>query len=93
MPQDYAKQFDAQTTSTYGKHQVATGPYMIKNDSSGNVKAIGYRPGTLIELVRNPNWDAKTSCRPAYVDEILFKEGYHDPTVQTQMILERRRPT
>ena len=87
VPPGYAKQFDSQTTSTYGMHQVATGPYMIKNDSSGNINGVGYRPGTLIELVRNPNWNAKTSWRPAYADQILFKEGFQDPTVQTKMIL------
>jgi peptide/nickel transport system substrate-binding protein len=37
--------------------------------------------------VRNPNWDAKTSWRPAKADEILFKEGFQDPTVLTRQIL------
>jgi peptide/nickel transport system substrate-binding protein len=87
VPAAYAKTFDSRTTSTYGMHQVATGPYMIKNDSSGNISGVGYRPGTLIELVRNPNWNPKTSWRPAYADEILFKEGFQDPTVQTKMVL------
>jgi peptide/nickel transport system substrate-binding protein len=65
----------------------ATGPNMNKNDASGNINGVGYRPGTLIELVRNPNWNAKTSWRPAHADQILFKEGFQDPTVQTKMIL------
>src|SRR4029079_6522813 len=68
-------------------HQVATGPYMIKNDSSGNINGIGYKPGQLIELVRNPNRNAKTAWRPAHADEVLFKEGYQDPTVMTRTIL------
>jgi peptide/nickel transport system substrate-binding protein len=87
VPASYARKFDSQTTSTYGAHQVATGPYMIKNDSSGNISGVGYKPGQLIELVRNPNWSAKTSWRPAYADEVLFKEGFQDPTIQTKMIL------
>jgi len=87
VPREYAKQFDDQTTSTYGMHQVATGPYMIKNDSSGNINGVGYKPGQLIDLVRNPNWSAKTSWRPAHASEVLFKEGYQDPTVMTRTIL------
>ena len=30
-----AKRFDAKPSSTYGAHQVATGPYMVENDDSG----------------------------------------------------------
>jgi peptide/nickel transport system substrate-binding protein len=87
VPQEYASKYDAQAASTYGMHQVATGPYMIANNSSGSINGIGYKPGQLIELVRNPNWNAKTSWRPAYADKILFKEGYQDPTVQARTIL------
>ena len=65
-------------------HQVATGPYMIKNNASGSINGVGYKPGQLIDLVRNPNWNAKTSWRPAYANQIVFKEGYQDPTVLTQ---------
>ena len=49
---EYARKFDNQTQSTYGLHQVATGPYMIKNDASGNINGVGYQPNKLIELVR-----------------------------------------
>jgi len=87
VPPEYAHKFDAQTQSDYGLHQVATGPYMIKADASGNINGVGYRPGQEIELVRNPNWNAKTSWRPAYADQIVFKEGFEDPTVQTRQIL------
>jgi peptide/nickel transport system substrate-binding protein len=87
VPRDYASTFDAQTQSTYGLHQVATGPYMIENDAGGNINGVGYKPGQLIELVRNPNWNAKTSWRPAYADKIMFKEGFQDPTVQARTIL------
>ena len=87
VPASYARPFDAETVSTYGLHQVATGPYMIKNNASGSINGIGYQPNKLIELVRNPNWNAKTSWRPANADEILFKEGFQDPTVMTRQIL------
>jgi peptide/nickel transport system substrate-binding protein len=87
VPREYAAKYDNETTSTYGMHQVSTGPYMIKNDASGNINGIGYKPGQLIDLVRNPNWNRKTSWRPAHVDEVLFKEGYQDPTVMTRTIL------
>jgi peptide/nickel transport system substrate-binding protein len=85
VPPEYARKFDAKTTSDYGTHQVATGPYMIRNDSSG--KLTGYTPGQRIVLVRNPNWNPSTSWRPAFADQIVFREGFQDPTVMTQMIL------
>src|SRR3954454_17881708 len=51
VPKEYAEKFDKKAPSTYGENQVATGPYMIQNDSSG--KAIGWTPGRRIHLVRN----------------------------------------
>ena len=38
-------------------HQVATGPYMIENNSSGELT--GYTPNKEIHLVRNPNWEPR----------------------------------
>ena len=87
VPASYARKFDSKAVSDYGLHQVATGPYMIKANNNGNINGVGYQPGKLITLVRNPNWNAKTSWRPAYANEILFKEGFQDPTVQTRQIL------
>jgi peptide/nickel transport system substrate-binding protein len=84
VPADYARKFDTGTSSSYGMHQVATGPYMIQNSSSG--KITGYQPGREIVLVRNPNWSPKSSWRPAYADRVVFREGF-DPTVATQQIL------
>ena len=68
VPEEYAKEFDAENPSTYGINQVATGPYMIENDAEGELT--GYEPGKAIRIVRNPNWDPETDFRPAYVDEI-----------------------
>ena len=82
VPEEYAKQYDAENPSTYGEHQVATGPYMIQNDcvdDSGEIvgkdcdEATGYTPSKEIHLVRNPNWDGEggsprtgTSVRPIW---------------------------
>jgi peptide/nickel transport system substrate-binding protein len=87
VPEEYASKYDDKKQSDYGFHQVATGPYMIKNDKSGNVSGVGYIAEQRIELVRNPNWDKKTDFRPAYADKVVFKEGFEDPTVMTKEIL------
>jgi peptide/nickel transport system substrate-binding protein len=85
VPKEYAEKFDKETPSKYGQNQVFTGPYMIENDSSG--KLTGYTPGNVIKLVRNPNWDASTDYKPAYVDSITIKEG-NDPQVASRQVLE-----
>jgi peptide/nickel transport system substrate-binding protein len=77
VPPEYARRFDSKTTSDYGQHQIATGPYMLQT----------YQPGRRIVLVRNPNWKASTSWRPAFADRVVFKEGFQDPTVMTRTIL------
>ncbi len=86
VPKEYAEEFDAEKSSTYGQNQVATGPYMIENDAQG--KAIGYEPLQRIHLVRNPNWDANLDNRPAYVDEITIEQGNDDATVLSRRILD-----
>jgi len=85
VPEEYAKKFDAQNPSGYGTHVVATGPYMIENNSSGTLT--GYSPGKEIKLVRNPNWDASTDWRPAYLDTIDIQEGFSDTVSATKKIL------
>ena len=85
VPEAYAKEFDAEPSSTYGEHQLATGPYMISNDAEGN--ATGYEPGRRIHLVRNPNWDKSLDFKPAYLDEIDNLQGNDDPGVSSQRIL------
>ena len=72
VPPEYAQQYDSQTLSNYGLHQVATGPYMIKDNASGNINGVGYQPGKLIDLVRNPNWNAKheLAARPRRPDPL-----------------------
>ncbi len=82
VPESYAKKFDAQTPSTYDQHVVFTGPYQVKHDASG--KVTGRRPGKLIEIERNPNWDKSTDYRPAFLDSIRIEEGNDDQTVATR---------
>jgi peptide/nickel transport system substrate-binding protein len=77
VPEDYAKKYDTGAASTYGMHQVFTGPYMIKGAGTGTVPSDGYAPNRILDLVRNPSWDRSTdSIRKAYADEIVIKEGY-----------------
>jgi peptide/nickel transport system substrate-binding protein len=87
VPEEYAKEFDAESPSTYGEHVTFTGPYMVENNSSGELT--GYTPGKEINLVRNPNWDGEATgdFRPAYLDTITIQEGFADPTSAAQKIL------
>jgi peptide/nickel transport system substrate-binding protein len=75
VPKEYAEKFDKDKPSAYVNYQVATGPYMLKNNAAGKVIGIGYIPGKSATLVRNPNWNPKTDYRPAYLNEIDIKIG------------------
>jgi peptide/nickel transport system substrate-binding protein len=86
VPKEYAEKFDKHKPSDYGNFQVATGPYMFKNDKSGKVLGIGYVPGKSATLVRNPNWNAATDVRPAYLDEIRQKTGGSNPIIGRQVL-------
>jgi len=85
VPEAYAAKYDKENPSTYGEHQLATGPYMIENDSSG--AATGYEPAKRIHLIRNPSWDKTLDYKPAYLDEIDNLEGNDDPGVSSRRIL------
>jgi len=78
VPEELARRLDAGKSSTYGAHQVATGPYMLES----------YRPGRRIRLVRNPNWDAQLDTRPAYLDAIEIREGNADVALMSRRILQ-----
>ena len=88
VPAEYAAPFDAAKTTTYGRHQVATGPYMVANDAQGN--AVGYQPGKRLLLVRNPNWDAASDFRPAYADRIVIELDAADTIKASRRILSGR---
>jgi peptide/nickel transport system substrate-binding protein len=75
VPKEYAEKFDKNKPSDYVDYEVATGPYMLKNNAAGKVLGVGYVPGKSATLVRNPNWNPKTDYRPAYLNEIDIKIG------------------
>src|SRR5919204_586411 len=78
IPQGYAAKYDSQTpSSTYGQHQIDTGPYYVQT----------YKPGTEIVLARNPNWNSKLDFRPAYLDKIDIQEGFSDTASAGRKIL------
>jgi peptide/nickel transport system substrate-binding protein len=76
IPKSYAAKYDKASQSTYGQHQVFTGPYMIKGANTGTVPGQGYTSNRVLDLVRNPNWSKTTDFRPAHFNEIVVKEGY-----------------
>ena len=88
VPEEYAKEFDAENPSTYGENQVSTGPYMIENDPKTG-ELTGYTPNKEIHLIRNPNWEASDAdFRPAYLDEITFQEGFADTVSASKKVLD-----
>jgi peptide/nickel transport system substrate-binding protein len=75
VPKEYAEKYDKNKPSNYADYQVATGPYMLKNEASGKVLGVGYVPGKSALLVRNPNWKESGDIRPACLNEISIKIG------------------
>ena len=92
VPQEFAGPMDKKSPTTYGSQSiVATGPYMIKSDSTGKFAGIGYQTGKSLTLVRNPNWDPNTYSSqfkpPAYLNQINVNIG-GDATVIGQQVLK-----
>ena len=88
VPPEFAKPLDAHKPTTYGsEYLVATGPYMLKSDSTGKFLGIGYQPGKSATLVRNPRWNLHTDFRPAYLDQIDINIGA-ESTVIGQKVLQ-----
>src|SRR3954451_22156015 len=88
VPEEYAKEFDAKSPSTYNTHVAFSGPYMVKNNSSGSLT--GYKAGKSISIVRNPNWNGPETgdYRPAYLDEIFLRTNATDANVAGRQVLE-----
>src|SRR3954452_15819889 len=82
VPEDYAKRYDRGSQTSYGDHQVFTGPYLIKS----------YRPARTIELVRNPDWNGRDTgdFRPAYLDSITFHGGQEIGLASRQILTGTR---
>jgi peptide/nickel transport system substrate-binding protein len=89
VPEEYAREFDAENPSTYGQYVTFTGPYMVENDPQTG-ELTGYTPGKEIRMVRNPNWDgdATGDFRPAYLDSIHIQEGFSDTASASRRILD-----
>jgi peptide/nickel transport system substrate-binding protein len=93
VPPEFAGPLDKKSPTTYGtEYLVATGPYMLKSDSTGKFAGIGYQTGKSATLVRNPNWNPATDYRPAYLDQINVNIG-GDATVIGQQVLKATGPT
>src|SRR3954452_19268926 len=54
------------------------------NTASGSLS--GYRSGKSIQLVRNPNWDAATDYRPAYLTSILIRTDVADSSAAARQV-------
>ena len=88
VPPEYAGPMDRHNPTTYGTtYTVASGPYMLQSDKTGRFSGIGYQSGKSAVLVRNPNWNAKSDYRPAYLDRIVFNIG-GDANVIGQQVLK-----
>lgn len=88
VPRDYAQKFDASNPSTYGQHQVFTGPYMIKGAGTGTVPGSSYQTGKLLLLVRNPSWQQSSDPIRAQHFTTITVKGGNDITVASRQILD-----
>jgi peptide/nickel transport system substrate-binding protein len=87
VPREFAAPLDARKPTAYGaSYIVATGPYMLRANSKGKFLDLGYQQGKSATLIRNPNWNAATDRRPAYLDRIDIKIG-GDPNVIGRQVL------
>ena len=87
VPKSFAAPLDAKKPTAYGStSEVATGPYMIKADSTGKFIGIGYQPGKSLTLVRNPNWVPGSTPQPAYLDQININIGGDQNVIGPQVL-------
>jgi peptide/nickel transport system substrate-binding protein len=86
VPKEYAEKFDKHRPSDYADYEVATGPYMLKNNAAGKVLGIGYKPGSSATLVRNPNWRRASDFRPAYLNEIRIEIGGNSAAIDRRVL-------
>src|SRR3954471_698529 len=74
VPPEYARRFDRLPRSTYGWHQVATGPCRIAPERAGLLPPAD---APRITLERNPAWDSGQDFRPAFLNRIVLEQ--HSP--------------
>ena len=90
VPEAYAREYDARRPSTYGQHQVFTGPYMIESDATGNIKGSATSPAS------RSSWSATrtgtprpTSGRPTSTRSL---QGGHRPERRDAADPQRQQP-
>ncbi len=93
IPKEYAAKYDNKTTSDYGFHQAATGPYMFEANDDGNIKGEGYTPGRSMKLVRNPNWSRKNGLPARVRGRDRGQGGIHRHIGRRPPDPQRRLPT
>jgi peptide/nickel transport system substrate-binding protein len=87
VPKSFAAPLDAKKPTAYGStSEVASGPYMIKADSTGKFIGIGYQPGKSLTLVRNPNWQPGDGPQPAYLNQININIGGDQNVIGPQVL-------
>ncbi len=87
VPPEYARRFDRLPHSTYGRHQVFTGPYRIAAAPGGLLPAAD---APQLTLERNPSWDADEDFRPAFVDRIVLDQRSPGPVALAGRVLGGR---
>ena len=84
VPEEYAKQFDAQSPSTKracGRDGAVHGAQRCEGQHGGVQGRQHDR------LVRNPNWRRETDERPAHVDAIRIRTNASDSTIAARQVL------
>ncbi|HEX6390236.1 MAG TPA: ABC transporter substrate-binding protein [Solirubrobacteraceae bacterium] len=81
VPKEVAGADDRKGVSTYNRHVVASGPYMVTR----------YRIGRSIQLRRNPNWNPASDPRPAYADGFDIDADNRDAYAAEQRVLRGSR--
>jgi peptide/nickel transport system substrate-binding protein len=87
VPPEYAARFDRLPRSTYGRHQVFTGPYRIAGGRAGLLPAAD---APRITLERNPRWDPGEDFRPAFVDRIVLEQRSPGAVALARRVLDGR---
>jgi peptide/nickel transport system substrate-binding protein len=84
VPQEYAGRFDRLPRSTYGRHQVFTGPYRIVAGPGGLLPPAD---APQLTLERNPSWNSDEDFRPAFVNRIVLDQRSPGPAAVAGSVL------
>jgi peptide/nickel transport system substrate-binding protein len=84
VPPKYARRFDRLARSTYGRHQVFTGPYRI---AAGRGGLLPPADAPRLTLARNPSWNPGTDFRPAFVNRIVLEQRAPGPAALGRRVL------